>query len=210
MAQTAARQGHRRRGTAALRNFETGLEIDDLLNFRDLLYRQVGGLLAFEYAPGIDADLAVGFCKAASIAHQAAGSGEISILKDRRHRVTNGQSSELLGPADKGRRSRLYPGVSSSHAAAPMAPATSSGSSGSASSNSSHGIEPRGGMPARRHIRWSAAGSGRGRSALPDPVRAHCLPCRMPEKAMTLRLPIPAETWPGRACANAFITVSAT
>ena len=27
---------------------------------------------------------------------------------------------------------------------------------------------------------------------------------------MTLRLPMPAETWPGTACASAFITVSAT
>jgi hypothetical protein len=34
---------------------EVGLEVDDQLNFGDLLHRQVGRLLALENSPGIDA-----------------------------------------------------------------------------------------------------------------------------------------------------------
>src|SRR5215475_14380269 len=50
-----------------------GLEIDDKINFCDLLHREVGRLVAFENAPGIDANLAVIIVEAAAIAHQAAG-----------------------------------------------------------------------------------------------------------------------------------------
>jgi hypothetical protein len=35
-----------------------GLEVDDQINFGDLLYGEVGRLVAFENAPGIDANLA--------------------------------------------------------------------------------------------------------------------------------------------------------
>src|ERR1700730_5460554 len=37
-----------------------------------------------------------------------------------------------------------------------------------------------------------------------------CVSSLRPEKAMTLRLPMPAETLPGMACDSAFITVSAS
>ena len=73
-------QSPRRRGRATRRDGEAerlgGLEIDDQFDFRGLLDRQVGGLLAFENAPGVDTDLTVRIRKTASIAHQAAGRGE--------------------------------------------------------------------------------------------------------------------------------------
>jgi hypothetical protein len=49
-----------------------GLHVDDQLDFRDLLHRQVGGLFALEYAAGVDAGLAAEI-QTASVAHQATG-----------------------------------------------------------------------------------------------------------------------------------------
>jgi hypothetical protein len=46
-----------------------GFEIDDQINFGDLLHGEVGGLVAFENVPGIDASLAVHIAEAAAIAH---------------------------------------------------------------------------------------------------------------------------------------------
>ena len=64
-----------------------GLEVDDQLDFGGLLNRQVGRLLALENPAGVEADQAVQIRIAASVAHQAAGRGELAILVDRRHRV---------------------------------------------------------------------------------------------------------------------------
>jgi len=53
-----------------------GLEIEDQLDFRDLLHWQVGRLLALENPPGVDAGYAVHFRIAAAVARQAAGRDE--------------------------------------------------------------------------------------------------------------------------------------
>ena len=65
-----------------------GLEIDDQLDFRDLLNRQVRGFLAFENSPYIEADGLVHLCITASIAHQTARRSEFGELVDRGQRVT--------------------------------------------------------------------------------------------------------------------------
>ena len=46
-----------------------GLEVDDEINFRSLLDRQIGWFLAFENAPGIDGSLLPQIAEAAAIAH---------------------------------------------------------------------------------------------------------------------------------------------
>ena len=55
-----------------------GLEVDDQLDFGRLLDRQIGGLLALENPAGVDAGLAIGIGNARSVAHQAAGRGELA------------------------------------------------------------------------------------------------------------------------------------
>ena len=60
-------------------------EIDRELELDDLHDRQVSRLGSFENSADIDADLAIGVGKARSIAHQAAGLGEISPFVDCRH-----------------------------------------------------------------------------------------------------------------------------
>src|SRR5262249_14636399 len=75
------------------------LEIDEQLDFCGLLNRQVGRLLALKYPAGIHADLTVHVPKATSVAHQATGNGELAILIDCRHRVADGQRSELFASA---------------------------------------------------------------------------------------------------------------
>jgi len=62
-----------------------GLEIDDQLECRRLLDRQIGGLGALEDLSDINADLAKGAGKTGSIADQAAGSGELPHLIHRRN-----------------------------------------------------------------------------------------------------------------------------
>jgi hypothetical protein len=47
-----------------------GPEIDNELDFRDLLYWQISRLLAIEDAPGVDANQSVQFSDTASVAHQ--------------------------------------------------------------------------------------------------------------------------------------------
>jgi len=64
-----------------------GFEVDDQIKFRDLLYRQVGGFLAFQDAPGVDANLAVDIAEAAAIAHQTTGQSKFTICEQRGQRV---------------------------------------------------------------------------------------------------------------------------
>jgi hypothetical protein len=47
----------------------------------------------------VDADLTVHVRKTASVAHQAAGGGELAILLDSGHTVTDGQCGELFALA---------------------------------------------------------------------------------------------------------------
>src|SRR5437660_453652 len=76
-----------------------GLHVDDQLDFRDLLDREVGRFLALEDPAGVGADNTKVARKTASIAHQTAGRGELAILVDRGHRVAERQRGELLAPA---------------------------------------------------------------------------------------------------------------
>src|SRR5262249_747650 len=64
-----------------------GLEVDEQLDFCDLLYRQVGRPLPLENAAGVDASLTVRLRKTACVTHQAASNSEVARLVDRGHRV---------------------------------------------------------------------------------------------------------------------------
>ena len=72
-----------------------GLEIDDQLDFRGLLDRQVGCLLPLENPAGVDADLTVCVRATASVANQATSCGELAIHVDRGHRVADRKCGEL-------------------------------------------------------------------------------------------------------------------
>src|SRR6516164_2618432 len=58
-------------------------EVDDHLDFCELLHRKVGRLFTLENAPGIDASLVVYISVAAAIAHQAAGQGVLAVWEHR-------------------------------------------------------------------------------------------------------------------------------
>src|SRR3984893_5062920 len=73
-----------------------GLEIDDQLELGRLQDGQVGRPRALENPAGIDADLAILVPITDSVAHQAAGCGELAILEDRGHRVPDRPCGELF------------------------------------------------------------------------------------------------------------------
>ena len=73
-----------------------GLEVDDEINFRDLLHRHIGWFLAFENAPGIDASLAVRIAETAAITHQAAGQDVLPEWVDRGQCMAGRQRRELF------------------------------------------------------------------------------------------------------------------
>src|SRR6516164_1094912 len=73
-----------------------GLEVDDEFDFCQLLHRQVGWFLAFQNAPGIDANLVVETAPSNAIAYQAAGQGELTKIVDRGQRMAGRQGRELL------------------------------------------------------------------------------------------------------------------
>jgi hypothetical protein len=60
-----------------------GLEVVNHLKFCDLLHGEIGRLVAFENAPGIEANLVVGIADAAAIANQATGQGVLTVCEDR-------------------------------------------------------------------------------------------------------------------------------
>src|SRR5262249_26691475 len=80
------------------RNFEAerlgGPKVEDQFNFRGLLDRQIGRLLALENPPGVDAGQTVEVSEIASVTHQAAGRDERAKLEDRGNRVVKGQCRE--------------------------------------------------------------------------------------------------------------------
>src|SRR5436309_1895431 len=88
----AAEQGERNGEAERLGSFQ----VDNQLNFRDLLDWQVGRLLARENPAGVDAGLPEGFRKTASVAHQTASRGELAKLIDSGYRVTDRQRAELF------------------------------------------------------------------------------------------------------------------
>src|SRR4029450_9925857 len=53
-------------------------EVDDQLDFRCLLHRKIVGLLSLENPAGVDTDLTGRLCKAAAVAHKAAGDGKLT------------------------------------------------------------------------------------------------------------------------------------
>src|SRR6516162_3073639 len=73
-----------------------GFEVDDEVDFCDLLHRQIGWFLAFENAPGIDAFLMALITEAAAIAYQAAGRGELTKWEHRGQRMVGRQCRELF------------------------------------------------------------------------------------------------------------------
>jgi hypothetical protein len=73
-----------------------GLDVDDHLNFCDLLHRKVGWFLAFENAPGIDAKLVVQMADAAAIAYQAADQSVLAVWEEGRQRMAGRQRRELF------------------------------------------------------------------------------------------------------------------
>src|SRR6516164_9429654 len=77
------------------------LEVQEHLDLRGLLNRQLARLFAFENTGGVDASQTVSVGKATAIAHQAAGGDELAVFEDRRYRVTDGQCGELFAPANE-------------------------------------------------------------------------------------------------------------
>jgi hypothetical protein len=76
-----------------------GLQIDNQLEFRRLLHRQIGRFRAGENPADIGPDLAINPSEACSIADQPAGSGEFTPLIDRRNGIARRQRYELVAPA---------------------------------------------------------------------------------------------------------------
>src|SRR5215471_13923858 len=76
-----------------------GLEVDDQLKFGGLLHRQIGRLLAFEDAPGIQAEKPIQFRKTSAVADKTTGGGEHTSLKDRGQGVLEREHSEPFGLA---------------------------------------------------------------------------------------------------------------
>src|SRR5262249_17401352 len=68
-----------------------GAQVEEQFDFRGLLDRQIGRLIAFENPAGVDAGRTECVRKIGSIAHQAASRCELASLVDRGHRVTNRQ-----------------------------------------------------------------------------------------------------------------------
>src|SRR5262245_29764830 len=66
------------------------LEVQEHLDLRGLLNRQLARLFAFENPGGVNASQTVSVGKATAIAHQAAGGDELAVFEDRRHRVADG------------------------------------------------------------------------------------------------------------------------
>ena len=93
----------RRRGRAARRHGEAerlgGLEVDHQLELGRLHDRQVGRLLAFEDAAGIDAELTTLIRIVGSVAHQPAGLGKVTHCICRGNRMMRRQGGKLHPPA---------------------------------------------------------------------------------------------------------------
>ena len=76
-----------------------GLQVDDQLDFSNLLDRQVGGLLALEDTAGVDASRMERIRNAASVAYQAASRDELAKMVDRGYCIADSKCCELLKPA---------------------------------------------------------------------------------------------------------------
>src|SRR5262249_59859131 len=76
-----------------------GLEVQEHLDFRSLLDRQVARLFAFENACGVNAGETVSVAETASIARHAAGCDELAVFEDRGHSMAEGQRGEVFAPS---------------------------------------------------------------------------------------------------------------
>src|SRR5438034_3036464 len=85
----AAEQGHWNRKSECFGS----LEIDNQLDLRGLLYREIGRLLALENASGKNTGQPVRIRNAAAVTHQSTGVGKRAILEDCGHRVAERQCS---------------------------------------------------------------------------------------------------------------------
>src|SRR5262245_64716190 len=88
----AAEQRQRNRNAERL----GGLEVDDQLDFGQLLDRQIGGLGTRKNPAGIDAYLTVQVGDIASVANEPAGRRERAILINRGYSVAERQCGQLL------------------------------------------------------------------------------------------------------------------
>ena len=73
-----------------------GFEVDGEIDFRGLLHRQVGWILAVEDSTSIDADEAIGVGKIRSVAHQPAERDKLAQCMDRRHTKACRERSKLI------------------------------------------------------------------------------------------------------------------
>src|SRR6516165_10856728 len=73
-----------------------GLKVDDQLEFGRLHHWQIGRFLTFENAAGVNAELAVVFLGARSIAHQSAGRGELAPKVHNGHRIAGRQRNQFI------------------------------------------------------------------------------------------------------------------
>jgi hypothetical protein len=73
-----------------------GLEVDDQIDFCDLLHREVGRLVAFENAPSIEASFVVHISETAAIAHQPAGQSVFAVWEHRGEGMTGSQRHKLF------------------------------------------------------------------------------------------------------------------
>src|SRR5262249_19601242 len=85
-----------------------GLEVDVQFDFCAALDRKPARFFAFENSSGIDTGQAVRAREAAAIAHQTAGSNELSVFEDGWHRVAHGQCSKLFLPGDEKRTAAYH------------------------------------------------------------------------------------------------------
>jgi hypothetical protein len=85
------------------RAFCRGLEIDGHLNFRDLLHRPVGRLIAAQNAAGVAADEAERIAIAGAIAHESTSRRVLAKRVNRGNPMAVGQGDELIARADKER-----------------------------------------------------------------------------------------------------------
>src|SRR5262249_46728692 len=68
-------------------------------DFRWLLHRKVGRLLALENPAGVAAALAISLAKTDSVAHEAPRHGKLTEWEDRRQHVAGCKRDELFAPA---------------------------------------------------------------------------------------------------------------
>jgi hypothetical protein len=79
------------------------LQVDDQLECRRLLYRQIGGLRAVKDLPGVNAELAKALRDPHTIADQAAGRRKLAPRIARWKRMARCQRQELLASAEEER-----------------------------------------------------------------------------------------------------------